>query len=102
MSYFPSDSADRNEYGCPTVIRMMMELRETQLLKAVRKLGPERVQWVSDTPHTHDYGGNSLVHWTLDGAPATEKDLCLAAGIEDNNGRRYGEKPEDQKKRHQE
>ena len=71
-----------NDYGCPDAVYKLMynSVLCTQLLRAVRSLGPTRVRWYSETvPIKGGERQHCPVAWCLDGEPTTERKLLDAA-----------------------
>lgn len=68
-----------NPFGCPDSVHEALTTLRTPMLRAVRVLGPLRVQWVG-TPR---FGSNADVDsptcWALDGKRARQRELFDAA-----------------------
>ena len=70
------------QFGCPGHIGAAMAVDAGPLLMAVKRIGPKRVQWASDSPGRSNYGSlNSLTMWCLDGRRATVAQILNAARI---------------------
>jgi hypothetical protein len=68
-----------NPFGCPDSVFAALSAFGTPMLRAVRVLGPERVQWIGTPVETRRADADSATCWALDGKRATQKDLYMAA-----------------------
>lgn len=69
----------------PSNISMALKANETELIRAINKLGPGRVSWAgtatrSEANQFRD-GDRNWTCWYLDGKRASYKDIYEAAGV---------------------
>lgn len=72
-----------NPFNCPDSIYDAMMLDVTPLLMAIRRLGPDRVQWAGGNPpkRTGAGVGDSELQWLLDGCKTTENEIRKTVGL---------------------
>lgn len=79
-----------NPYGCPAPLFEIIEAGEWfergDMLTAIKKLGPERVQYIGCERRVHVGRAKQSTEglptaWALDGRRATVGEICRAAGI---------------------
>lgn len=71
-----------NPFNCPDRIYAMMQVSPTPMLVAIKKLGPERVQFSPGrVPREGGATTGQPVLWTLDGRRATYGGLLRASGM---------------------
>ena len=68
-----------NPFGCPDSVYEALTTLGTPMLRAVRVLGPERVQWVGTPVESRRGDADSATCWALDGKRARQRDLFDAA-----------------------
>lgn len=64
----------------PSNIAMALKANETDLIRAINKLGPGRVSWAG-TPTMAEANGIEWTCWNLDGKRASYSDIYQAAGV---------------------
>lgn len=71
-----------NLFNCPDGLYRVLMLEKTPMLAAIKDLGPERVQYLSDPTPFHMRGRHGApVSWALDGARATDQEILAAAEL---------------------